>query len=181
MNLSWCPRDRLDREQVRYLSREERKDYLVRIDIEGRLCWAKNGARIDTCESYRDSIHGMHFSVMLTSRDALSPCLQTLNWSAGIVPIGDTTPAFSLRTTTRERSQISSSLSGVPFSSCSSLSLPNCPDRSCSDERNPYANELSQARGFNKIRQVSAAKVFDSLLRKTVKRNTWIFVCSSMH
>ena len=54
-----CPRERLDREQVRYLSKEERLDYLVKIDKEGRLCWAKNGARIDTTEKYKDSIHGI--------------------------------------------------------------------------------------------------------------------------
>jgi hypothetical protein len=54
-----CPRERLDREQVRYLSRGERLNYLVTVDHEGRLCWAKNGARIDTTEKYKDSIHGI--------------------------------------------------------------------------------------------------------------------------
>ncbi|GKT91855.1 IQ calmodulin-binding domain-containing protein [Colletotrichum tofieldiae] len=51
-----CPRDRLEREQVRYLSREERQYYLVQVDDEGRLCWAKNGARIDTTEAFKDSL-----------------------------------------------------------------------------------------------------------------------------
>jgi hypothetical protein len=37
-----CPRERLDREQVRYLSKEERRDYLIKIDKDGLLCWAKN-------------------------------------------------------------------------------------------------------------------------------------------
>lgn len=54
-----CPRERLDKECVRYLSKEERLDYLVKFDKEGRLCWAKNGARIDTTEEYKDSIHGI--------------------------------------------------------------------------------------------------------------------------
>src|SRR5271156_2772598 len=54
-----CPREQLDREQVRYLSKEERLDYLVKIDKEGRLCWAKNNARIDTTEKFKDSIHGI--------------------------------------------------------------------------------------------------------------------------
>ncbi|KAK8928157.1 IQ domain-containing protein IQM3 [Metarhizium anisopliae] len=39
IELDTCPRDRLEREQVRYLSREERQYYLVRVDAEGRLCW----------------------------------------------------------------------------------------------------------------------------------------------
>lgn len=65
-----CPREKLDREQIRYLSREERLNYLVMVDQEGRLCWVKNGARIDTTEKYKDSIHG-------------------------IVPENDSTPAYT--------------------------------------------------------------------------------------
>lgn len=54
-----CPRDRLEKERIRYLSKEERLDYLVKIDEAGRLCWAKDGARIDTTTKYRDSLHGI--------------------------------------------------------------------------------------------------------------------------
>ncbi|KAK4947268.1 hypothetical protein LTR28_007653, partial [Elasticomyces elasticus] len=53
------PRKRLDEEQVRYLSREERQEYLVKIDNEGRLCWAKNGIRITTSPEWKDSMHGI--------------------------------------------------------------------------------------------------------------------------
>ncbi|OAQ98158.1 hypothetical protein LLEC1_01496 [Akanthomyces lecanii] len=59
VELDACPREQLEREQVRYLSREERQYYLVKVDAEGRLCWAKNGARIDTTEQFRDSVHGI--------------------------------------------------------------------------------------------------------------------------
>lgn len=54
-----CPRERLDREQVRYLSREERRNYLTTVDKEGRLCWKRNGIRIDTSVKWKDSIHGI--------------------------------------------------------------------------------------------------------------------------
>lgn len=54
-----CPRERLDREQVRYLSREERMNYLTKVDKEGRLCWKRNGIRIDTSVKWKDSIHGI--------------------------------------------------------------------------------------------------------------------------
>ena len=54
-----CPRERLDREQVRYLSREERRNYLTTVDKEGRLCWKRNGIRIDTSVEWKDSIHGI--------------------------------------------------------------------------------------------------------------------------
>lgn len=70
VELPTCSRERLEWEQVRYLSREERLHYLVRIDADGRLCWAKNGERISTKEeAFRDSIEG-------------------------IVPVDDSTPMF---------------------------------------------------------------------------------------
>ncbi|MBE7182182.1 MAG: hypothetical protein INR71_13435, partial [Terriglobus roseus] len=52
-------RDKLERDQVRYLSREERLNYLVKIDAQGRLCWAKNGERITTSADFRDSVNGI--------------------------------------------------------------------------------------------------------------------------
>lgn len=84
-----CTREKLDRERVRYLSREERLNYLVKIDKEGRLCWAKNGARIDTTEKWKDSVHG-------------------------IVPSTDSTPAYvapEIDDETRRSSSASSSSS----------------------------------------------------------------------
>jgi hypothetical protein len=62
-------RERLEKEQVRYLTREERMRYLVQIDNEGRLCWAKNGERITTSMDFKDSVDG-------------------------IVPVDDATPAY---------------------------------------------------------------------------------------
>lgn len=52
-------RERLEKEQVKYLTREERMKYLVKIDKEGRLCWAKNGERINTTTEYKDSVDGI--------------------------------------------------------------------------------------------------------------------------
>ena len=78
-----CPRERLDREQVRYLSREERLDYLAPVDKEGRLCWKRNGQRIDTSTNWKDSVHG-------------------------IVPVGDTAPGYSPATAEAARSSDSS-------------------------------------------------------------------------
>ena len=44
---------------LRYLSKEERKKYLVIVDEEGLLCWAKNGERITTSPGFRDSMDGI--------------------------------------------------------------------------------------------------------------------------
>jgi hypothetical protein len=60
VELPECSRERLDREQVRYLSREERLNYLVNVDKDGLLVWAKNGEKVWTKdEIYKDSIHGI--------------------------------------------------------------------------------------------------------------------------
>ncbi|QDS67923.1 hypothetical protein FKW77_008614 [Venturia effusa] len=59
LDLPIVSRERLDKERVRYLSREERQKYLVKIDEEGRLCWARNGERITTSLQYKDSVDGI--------------------------------------------------------------------------------------------------------------------------
>ncbi|KAL1637158.1 hypothetical protein SLS56_000816 [Neofusicoccum ribis] len=80
-----CSRERLEREQVRYLNREERQNYLVKIDKEGRLCWAKNGERITTSTQYKDSVNG-------------------------IVPNDDGTPAYNRDSTSSSSSSSASSI-----------------------------------------------------------------------
>ncbi|OKL56996.1 hypothetical protein UA08_07716 [Talaromyces atroroseus] len=60
VELERVPRERLEREQVRYLSREERQDYLVVVDANGRFRWAKDGQRVWTdSDHFRDSIRGV--------------------------------------------------------------------------------------------------------------------------
>jgi hypothetical protein len=141
-----CPREKLDREQVRYLSKEERLDYLVKIDKEGRLCWAKNGVRIDTTEEYKDSIHG-------------------------IVPATDTTPAF--------RAPDAEATTGKQDRTTTSESERESAEHNSDDvdaRAETYATpELDQAKGIKKVKHVSAATIFNKLLRGTVKKNTWIF------
>lgn len=141
-----CPRDRLDRERVRYLSREERLDYLVKIDQNGRLCWAKNGAHIDTTTKYKDSIHG-------------------------IVPVTDTTPAYAPAEAEAARALHDDS---------STSSSDSGDDASTSARAGKYATpELDGAKGLKKVTHVSAATIFNKLLRSSVKKNTWIFVADT--
>ncbi|RDW87602.1 hypothetical protein BP5796_03296 [Coleophoma crateriformis] len=153
-----CPRERLDREQVRYLSKEERLNYLVKIDKEGRLCWAKNGARIDTTEKWKDSIKG-------------------------IVPDTDETPPFA--PVREEAAGRTSSISSV--SSTSSQGEPGHKHQNAEAESSSVAARadkyatpgLDNARGVKKVKHVSAATIFNKLLRGSVKKNTWIFVADT--
>lgn len=161
-----CPRDRLDRERVRYLNREERQHYLVKVDHEGRLVWAKNGLRIDTTEEWKDSIHG-------------------------IVPIDDPTPAFSPEVENHLQDKAhdapdhqhhppdrSSDAGPEPGPSAPSLSSRESELEAARAAK--YANtDLDEAKGVGKIKRVSAATVFNKLLRKSVRKNTWIFVADT--
>ena len=52
-------RKTLDSERVRYLTREQRLHYLVKIDEKGLLRWAKNGELIETPLEYKDSVEGI--------------------------------------------------------------------------------------------------------------------------
>lgn len=139
------PRERLDREQVRYLSREERLNYLVAVDKEGRLCWKRNGQRIDTSVEWKDSAHG-------------------------IVPVGDTS--------TPELAQQAAAAEAAPARPLPSEDGNNTNSSSSADERRDrYVNRnLENSPRAKKVLHVSPATILNHLLRKTVKKNTWIFV-----
>jgi hypothetical protein len=155
VELPGISRERLEREQVRYLSRDERQYYLVKVDGEGRLCWAKNGERIDTTTEFRDSVRG-------------------------IVRVGDPTPSFTLgrsedgggvdTTTTTTDSRSSSSGSGT-------LS-PGSEDEEDAAARYP-APDLDRVHGLRKLNHLSVPSIVNRLMRRTVRKNTWIFVADT--
>jgi hypothetical protein len=153
-----CPRERLDREQVRYLSKEERMDYLVKIDKEGRLCWAKNGAYIDTTEKYKDSIHG-------------------------IVPDTDDTPAYVPVTAEAANGLQDDEESDSSYDSDDGHHHHGHHHNEADEEAaraNRYATPgFDKSRGMKKVKHVSASTIFDKILRGSVKKNTWIFVADT--
>ncbi|KAI1605551.1 hypothetical protein PtrCC142_002263 [Pyrenophora tritici-repentis] len=145
-------RSRLDTERVRYLSREERLNYLVTIDHEGRLCWAKNGNRINTTLEYKDSINS-------------------------IVPVDDDTPAYGPKAKLHSgQSKTFRRSSMISLSSSSSISESDAE----AEEAEHYVNEdLDKAKGISKLKHVSAATILNHLLRSSVKPNSWIFVADT--
>ncbi|KAL1882220.1 hypothetical protein Daus18300_000706 [Diaporthe australafricana] len=142
----------LEREQVRYLSREERQYYLVEVDSEGRLCWAKNGERINTTEDWRDSIQG-------------------------IVPIEDMkTPAFQPKSTYPSQPRLFPS---GPGSRSSSISTASESEREAARAAKYASPGVTDAKGVKKVTHISASTIFNTLLRKSVRKNTWIFVADT--
>lgn len=134
----------MDREQVRYLSREERLNYLVAVDKEGRLCWKRNGQRIDTTIEWKDSAHG-------------------------IVPVGDTSSTEHAQAAAAEAAQ-------AGYLPREDGNITNS-SSSADDRGDRYVNtDLGKSPRTKKVFHVSPATILNHLLRKTVKKNTWIFV-----
>lgn len=157
LDMATCPRERLDREQVRYLSREERQYYVVQVDVDGRLCWAKNGARIDTTEKWKDSIHG-------------------------IVPASDPTPAFRPKSDNPNQPRLfqdDGSRSQSSNSNSSSLTGASESELEAARAAKYASPGFTDAKGYKKVTHISASTIFNTLLRKSVRKNTWIFVADT--
>ena len=164
LDMEECTRQRLDSQQVRYLSREDRFNYLVEVDADGLLRWAKNNEKVWTKdELFKDSIKG-------------------------IVPANDPTPAFKSNEPVSEdwsSSSVDPSSSNASVSSSSSTSSADGTQKEESstapDEGENYINEdFHRARGPAKLKYVSSGVVFNHMIRKSLQKgHKWIFVCDS--
>ncbi|OQU95259.1 hypothetical protein CLAIMM_01492 [Cladophialophora immunda] len=147
LDLPECSRARLDKEQVRYLSREERLNYLVRVNDKGLLVWAKNGELVWTKdELFKDSVNG-------------------------IVPIDDSAPKWKYNVPPP----------GASESDSSSSDESEDDENTKGDEGERYVNEeFHRARGIAKVKYVSAAVLFNHMIRTSLKKgHKWIFVCDT--
>lgn len=92
------PRSRLDSEKVRYLTREQRANYLVKVGEDGLLRWAKNGEKIDTTTEFKDSEEGI---------------VPLKNAVANEVPLGEEAPLEGSSTESSDNSSVSSTSSAI--------------------------------------------------------------------
>ena len=146
-------RHRLEKEQVRYLSREERLTYLVVIDGEGKLCWNKDGLRIDTTPEWKDSLEGI-VSLESHAKTFREDEIRALEQKAA-ESRGDKTTSDDAH----------SSSAGSSSGSASDA-----------ERRYPDPDDFQKARGVTKVTHVSVDTIMNRLLRKSVKKKTWIFV-----
>jgi hypothetical protein len=163
LDLSLCSREKLDRERIRYLSREERKAYLVEIDDEGRLRWAKNGELITTsANDFEDS-------------------------AQGIVPKGTVEPGATNAADRRvpdapDDSNINHDLAKlshleIDSDSSSSSSAEQMPGASIPPKDSAPSHEPKRSRRVH----VSPATLLNHLLRSSVKPGTWIYVTDTLN
>jgi hypothetical protein len=161
LDLSLCSREKLDRERIRYLSREERKDYLVEIDEDGRLRWAKNGEFITTnVDDFEDSKHGI--VQRSTSNSTGSPTI-----APGVPePSKDSSLKHDL-----------ANFSHLDIDSESSSSSNTETELSSTTKGKISSHKPKRLRRIH----VSPATLLSHLLRSSVKPGTWIYVTDTLN
>lgn len=161
LDLPLCSREKLDRERIRYLSREERKDYLVNVDGQGRLRWAKNGELITTsAQDYKDSMHGI---VSKATPDQAFPDQEVQDELAVDRALAD-------RMALAGHMRPDTSASDTSASS----GLGN------SDEEKAPARPVESNPSSKRHFHVSPATILNHLLRASVKPGTWIYVADTV-
>jgi hypothetical protein len=153
VELAQCPRDRLEREQVRYLTREERMNYLVTVDDAGLFRWAKNNEPVWTSTAnFKDSLHG-------------------------VVSIDEDVPQFCGNSATVEP-EWTGGASSSPSDSSSDPSLDSILSH---EESKPFTDEeYKAAKIMKKVVHAGPATAFKRLFgRPSRKEDMWIFVSLS--
>lgn len=153
VSLEERPRARLEKEQVRYLSREERLQYMVKIDKDGKFRWAKNNELVWTKdELYRDSVKG-------------------------IVPTNDSAPEWTHNVKTEYHKDSDDSSDSDSSDEDEELDE----KKKGEIEAENYVNEdFHRAKGPEKLKHVSAAVLFNHMVRQSLKKgHKWIFVADT--
>ncbi|GAA5886795.1 hypothetical protein JCM5296_006406 [Sporobolomyces johnsonii] len=168
LELDQCPRSRLEKERITYLTAEQRETYRVTVNSAGLLVWAKDGSLLDTSKFHDDRgpEHG------------------------GVVPISEeenrkkeAEGKEKIRRAKENGGETPSSSDYEDDSSSSSSS-----DSEVADEiregAKPYADKggtAGQGKGVKQFKQrvqyyTSPRAVVDRLLRQTINKNTWLYV-----
>lgn len=129
-------------------------NYLATVDKEGKLCWKRNGQKIDTSTKWRDSPQGI---VPVEDGTAGRPEAVEIPGQIGVV---EAQPVIRANSSSEDTSTS---------------------DSDDAEERGDrYVNEeLQTIKGPRKIVHVSPATILNQLLRTSVRKNTWIFVSTS--
>ncbi|OJJ99125.1 hypothetical protein ASPACDRAFT_43785 [Aspergillus aculeatus ATCC 16872] len=161
LDLPQCPREKLERQQVRYLSREERMNYLVTVDTAGRFRWARNNELVWTdSKRFKDSLHG-------------------------VVPMEENAPRFKGNDAAADgEASFGASSSSSSSSSLSSLSSSDfsTTDRVHDDTIGKHdTDQYKAAKVAKKFVHTTPATMLNALKGKSSKRkeDMWIFVADT--
>ncbi|KAJ5780078.1 hypothetical protein N7457_005238 [Penicillium paradoxum] len=146
-----CPREKLEKDQVRYLTRDERRDYLVTVDERGafQLVWTSTAR-------FKDSLQG-------------------------IVGIEEDVPQFSGNSTTLQPESTSNPPSCSSSSCSSSSTTESLNSVLSDQDPKPFTDEeYKAAKLMKKVVHANPAVAFKRLLGKSSKKeDTWLFVADT--
>jgi hypothetical protein len=147
LDLPECPRAKLEHQQVRYLSRDERLNYLVTVDQAGLFRWAKNNELVCTDSTrFKDSLKG-------------------------VVPIDEDAPQF------RGHSEAGYPVAYASSSSSSSSQSSTDEDSADDSRSEQINQGYEEAKGIHKLAHITPSVVRDHFARKPAKRkDMWLFV-----
>lgn len=155
VDLEHRPRGRLEKEQIRYLSPEERLKYMVKVDENGMFRWVKNDELVETDNKrFKDSIHG-------------------------VVRIDDRTPRFRGNPTSETPP------SEPELSSSSSSSSPRAPqtpphDESLEKVQLSTDQDYELGKAVKKFSHIKPEAIYDHFAGTFSKRDgMWIFVSTT--
>ena len=152
LDLPHRPREKLEKQEVRYLSPEERLNYMVKVDENGLFRWVKNNDLVETdSKKFKDSMHG-------------------------VVHADDKTPGFQGNSLSQdaplEQESDTSSTSSTPSSPRSSLTYKSSSEAQFSTEED---YELGKA--VKKFSHIKPEAIYDHFAGSlSVKDGMWIFV-----
>ena len=150
MEILSCSRDVLERDQVRYLNREERQKYLVKVGQDSRLHWVKNNERVTTSYEYKDSMDG----IVRSEDESHAVFREPIHGKRH--PQQDPQSKTAVDHARRKSSSASSS------SSSSNDSV-----NSAAEGQHYVNQELENTHGIKKVQYISAGALLNHLLQKT--------------
>ncbi|GAA5979615.1 hypothetical protein JCM10908_002983 [Rhodotorula pacifica] len=164
LDLEQCPRNRLESERIRYLNAEEREVYRVEVNESGLLVWAKDGSLLDTGKYHKDR----------------GPD------KGGIVEISEEEFREDQRKEDEKLKEMEEEGKLVNVSSRSSSSSSSSSDvadeiREGTRAYDDKGGTAGQGKGVRQAKErvkyyISPRHLGDRLLRKTINKNTWLYV-----
>nr|POE60621.1 iq domain-containing protein iqm2 [Quercus suber] len=173
ISLPLCDRAKLEHEQIRYLNREERKNYLVRVDDEGKLRWDRNGQYITTsADLYKDTMSGIipkdADGVMFSDESVQQELSRQRRFARKLARLSIPKPVDPTR--------FSSSTESSPDSSDSdSDSDADSPTFLAASTSPPSVTDTPQHK-FH----LTPTAVLNHLLRASIRPGTWIYVADTL-
>ncbi|OCF57996.1 IQ domain-containing calmodulin-binding protein [Kwoniella mangroviensis CBS 10435] len=174
LDLEEMPRERLEKERIMYLSAEQRLNYLVKVDKDGLLRWARNNELVDTAASrWKDAGEG---------KGIIPEDNSSVNEDEQLPRKDDYTTTTKSPWKARKSRKTGSTPSS--YGSASDLSISSDSYSAESDlddnEDTHYVglDKADEEKGWleRKKKRLTPGGMRKELLRKTVRRNTWIYV-----